>query len=150
MTDRAITDELFFTRAGLDPARTQAIVDDALAGADDGELYLEYRQSESLAFDDGRLRTASFNTAQGFGLRAVSGAAHTRGAETLHAHRNCGLAGHLRPHACPRPCARHTPGGRRPAAPHPHGVGRPAAVRLGRWVRSQRRPPHMAGGWRRL
>jgi TldD protein len=75
VTDRAITDELFFTRAGLDPTRTQAIVDDALAGADDGELYLEYRQSESLAFDDGRLRTASFNTAQGFGLRAISGEA---------------------------------------------------------------------------
>ncbi len=75
MTDRAITDELFFARAGLDPVRTQGIVDDALGGADDGELYLEYRQSESLAFDDGRLKTASFNTAQGFGLRAVAGEA---------------------------------------------------------------------------
>ncbi len=75
MTDRAITDDLFFTRAGLDAARTQAIVDDALGGADDGELYLEYRQSESLAFDDGRLKTASYNTSQGFGLRAIAGEA---------------------------------------------------------------------------
>jgi len=75
VTDRAITDDLFFNRAGLDPARTQAIVDDALNGADDGELYMEYRQSESLAFDDGRLKTASFNTAQGFGLRSIAGEA---------------------------------------------------------------------------
>ncbi len=75
MTDRAITDELFFARAGLDADRTQKIVDDALNGADDGELYLEYRQSESLAFDDGRLKTASFNTSQGFGLRAIAGEA---------------------------------------------------------------------------
>ena len=75
MTDRATTDDLFFARAGLDAARTQAIVDEALNGADDGELYLEYRQSESLAFDDGRLKTASYNTSQGFGLRAIAGEA---------------------------------------------------------------------------
>ena len=45
---------------------------DALADADDGELFLEYRQSEGLGFDDGRLKTASFDTTQGFGLRAVA------------------------------------------------------------------------------
>ena len=73
MTNLAHTDELFFTRAGMDRSRVQTIVDDALNGADDGELFLEYRQSESLAFDDGRLRSASFDTTQGFGLRAVSG-----------------------------------------------------------------------------
>ncbi len=75
MTDLVHTDELFFTRAGMDRPRIQTIVDDALDGADDGELFLEYRQSESLAFDDGRLRSASFDTTQGFGLRAVSGEA---------------------------------------------------------------------------
>src|SRR6056297_581524 len=46
---------------------------EATAGADDGELFLERRQSESLVFDDGRVRTASFDAAQGFGLRAVRG-----------------------------------------------------------------------------
>ena len=75
MTDRATADDLFFTRTGLDPDRIQGIVDGALDGADDGELFLEYRQSEALAFDDGRLKTASFNTAQGFGLRAIAGEA---------------------------------------------------------------------------
>ena len=71
MTDLSITDELFYGRAGLDQVQVRRIVDDALAGADDGELYLEYRQSESFAFDDGRLKTASFDTTQGFGLRAI-------------------------------------------------------------------------------
>ena len=42
---------------------------------DDGELFLEYSQSESLALDDGRIKSASFDTTQGFGLRAVAGEA---------------------------------------------------------------------------
>ena len=75
MTDIAATDDLFFTRAGLDRHRTESIVENALAKADDGELFLEYKQSESLVFDDGRLRSASFDTTQGFGLRAVAGEA---------------------------------------------------------------------------
>ena len=68
----AITDDLFFTRAGLDRTRTEGIVEEALSGADDGELFLEYRQSEGLSFDDGRLKSASFDTTQGFGLRAIA------------------------------------------------------------------------------
>jgi TldD protein len=46
---------------------------EATAGADDGELFLERRHSEALVFDDGRVKTASFDAAQGFGLRAVRG-----------------------------------------------------------------------------
>jgi TldD protein len=46
---------------------------DAVSGADDGELFLERRRSEALHFDDGRLRTASYDAAEGFGLRAVRG-----------------------------------------------------------------------------
>ncbi len=68
-----MTQSLFFKDSGLDPARTQAILDDALKGADDGELYLEYAQSEAFVFDDNRLKTASYNVQQGFGLRAVCG-----------------------------------------------------------------------------
>ena len=75
MTDIAATDDIFFTQAGLDRRRTETIVEEALAKADDGELFLEYKQSESLVFDDGRLRSASFDTSQGFGLRAVAGEA---------------------------------------------------------------------------
>ena len=60
MTDIAKTDELFFTRAGLDRSRVESIVTDALGNADDGELFLEYEQSESFVFDDGQLKNASF------------------------------------------------------------------------------------------
>ena len=67
--------DLFFGQAGLERGRVQRLVDDALQGTDDGELFLEYRQSEAIAFDDGRLKMASFDTTQGFGLRAVAGEA---------------------------------------------------------------------------
>jgi len=72
MTDLAVTDELFFERTGMEPARVEALVTQSLAGMDDGELYLEYSQSESLALDDRRIKSASFDTSQGFGLRAVA------------------------------------------------------------------------------
>ena len=67
--------DLFFSRTGMDPQSVQRTVDQALKGADDGELFLEYSQSESFAFDDGRLKAATFDTTQGFGLRAVAGEA---------------------------------------------------------------------------
>ena len=64
---------LLFERAGLDEGRIEAIVGDALRGCDDGELFVEYCQSESLVMDDGRIKSANFDTNQGFGLRAVAG-----------------------------------------------------------------------------
>ncbi|HEV2560835.1 MAG TPA: metalloprotease TldD [Rhizomicrobium sp.] len=66
------TGDLFFNQNGLDRDRVQSLVDRSLKGADDGELFLEYRQSETFAFDDGRLKAATFDTMQGFGLRAVA------------------------------------------------------------------------------
>src|ERR1700748_3144738 len=85
-------------RAGLDRARIDKIVARGLDGADDGELFLEYRQSEVLVFDNGRLKQATYDTSQGFGLRAVKdeavGYAHAsdvsesaiaRAAEAVHA-----------------------------------------------------------------
>ncbi len=57
----------------LDEARALAILRDATNGADDGELFLERRRSEALVFDDGRLRNASYDASEGFGLRAVRG-----------------------------------------------------------------------------
>ncbi len=75
MTDLSQTDDLFFAGAELSREKAEGITADALRDADDGELFLEYRQSESIMFDDGRVKSASFDTAQGFGLRAVSGEA---------------------------------------------------------------------------
>ncbi|MBE1296261.1 MAG: metalloprotease TldD [Rhodobacteraceae bacterium] len=50
-----------------------AILRSATHGADDGEIFAERRKSEALVFDDGRLRSASYDAAEGFGLRAVNG-----------------------------------------------------------------------------
>ncbi len=59
----------------VDADAVRAIVADAMSGADDGELFVEHREGESLVFDNGRLKTANFNTERGFGLRAVAGEA---------------------------------------------------------------------------
>jgi TldD protein len=64
----------FLYRDGaLDPARAQALTADLLSRCDDGELYLQYHAHEAFGFDDGRLKTADYSTAAGFGLRGVSG-----------------------------------------------------------------------------
>ena len=73
MADLKETENLFFAKTGMDQRAVDKIVGNALKGCDDGELYLEYAQSENFLFDDGRIKNASFDTSQGFGLRAVSG-----------------------------------------------------------------------------
>ncbi|WP_099865193.1 metalloprotease TldD [Pararhizobium haloflavum] len=55
--------------------KVERIVAETLKDADDGEVFLEYRQQEALMFDNGRLRAGNFNTDRGFGLRAVAGEA---------------------------------------------------------------------------
>jgi TldD protein len=60
-----------FERAGLDRDDARRNLAHGLEGADDGELFLEYCQSEMLTFDNGRLKQATYDTSQGFGLRAV-------------------------------------------------------------------------------
>lgn len=59
----------------IEASKLQSMVSDSLTNADDGELFLEYAESESLMFDDGRLKSGSYNTDQGFGLRSVAGEA---------------------------------------------------------------------------
>src|SRR6185312_2309286 len=77
MTPLVATDKLFFERAdtALDRAAAERRLGEGLAGSDDGELFLEYRESESISLDDGRIRSAGFDTTLGFGLRAVAGEA---------------------------------------------------------------------------
>ncbi len=62
-------------RFDISEGAVREIVTEAIQGADDGELFVEYSESEALMFDNGRLKTANFNTEQGFGLRAVAGEA---------------------------------------------------------------------------
>ena len=70
MTDK-LSETSLIDRSGLDRARVNKLIARGLEGADDGELFLEYTQSEMLVFDNGRLKQATYDTAQGFGLRAV-------------------------------------------------------------------------------
>ena len=57
----------------LDRDTALSLLQEATAGADDGELFLERKRSEMLTFDDGRVKNASFDASEGFGLRAVKG-----------------------------------------------------------------------------
>ncbi|WP_431271227.1 metalloprotease TldD [Dankookia sp. P2] len=72
-TPLSVTDRLFF--AELARAGSERILKQALDGAEDGELFLEYRESEMISLDDGRIRSATFDATKGFGLRAVAGEA---------------------------------------------------------------------------
>ena len=62
-----------FLYRSLDPQGARRLAARHLSAHDDGELYLQYSASEAFGFDDGRLKTADYNTASGFGLRGVSG-----------------------------------------------------------------------------
>lgn len=67
------SDHLFFETGNITKDAAERLTASALSGMDDGELFLEHNQSESLVFDDGKLKNASHNIAQGFGLRSVLG-----------------------------------------------------------------------------
>lgn len=73
MTDLSDPRSFLYRADALDPDLALKLTAEALARADDGELYLQYRATESFGFDDGRLKTADYSTEAGFGLRAVSG-----------------------------------------------------------------------------
>lgn len=83
MDPKSLTDDIFFANSDLDIAQARRRLEEGLAGADDGELFLEHRTSESLAFDDGQLRAANHDISQGFGMRAVAGefAAYAHGGD---------------------------------------------------------------------
>jgi TldD protein len=62
-----------FDQSDTTQTQAAALVADALQGADDGELFVEKRETQGFSFDDGKLKSASFDETQGFGLRSVSG-----------------------------------------------------------------------------
>ena len=63
--------DLFFQATDTSEQKLSKIVADSIGGLDDGELFVEISESESLVFDDGKLKNASFDQSQGFGLRGV-------------------------------------------------------------------------------
>ena len=62
-----------FDHSDTTQAQASALVAETLQGADDGELFVEKRETQGFSFDDGKLKSASFDETQGFGLRSVSG-----------------------------------------------------------------------------
>ena len=69
----AAADPRRFLYRSLDPDAAGRLAARHLAACEDGELYLQYGASEAFGFDDGRLKTADYSSASGFGLRAVTG-----------------------------------------------------------------------------
>ena len=63
--------DLFFKNEGLDFNKTEKIINESLRKADDGELFLEFRQSENFIFDDKKIKNASTSIDKGFGLRSI-------------------------------------------------------------------------------
>ncbi len=73
MTAIETTNRLFFDNSDLEPEKLTSILEKTLESTSDGELYFEYSLSEGLVLDDGRIRSASYDTDAGFGFRAVAG-----------------------------------------------------------------------------
>lgn len=57
----------------IEQSQIEQMLKDSIGQSEDGELFVEYCESEGLVFDNGKLKTGTFDTRQGFGLRAVSG-----------------------------------------------------------------------------
>jgi TldD protein len=57
----------------VDPAIAAEVLGEAIAGADDGEIFVEQSHSEMFVYDDKRLKSASYDSSEGFGLRVVAG-----------------------------------------------------------------------------
>ncbi|MGE0596478.1 MAG: metalloprotease TldD [Hyphomonadaceae bacterium] len=59
--------------AEMDWDAASRILAEAAQGADDGEIFAEESRTEAFYWDDGRLKSASYDATQGFGLRIVAG-----------------------------------------------------------------------------
>ena len=62
-----------YTDLPFDTREATKILAAAADGADDGDIYVQRSVSEGFVFDDGRLKSATYDTTQGFGLRVVAG-----------------------------------------------------------------------------
>jgi len=51
----------------------RSIISETLNSCDDGELYLENSKSESIVLDDDKIKSSSYSSDLGYGLRAVTG-----------------------------------------------------------------------------
>ena len=63
----------FFNKTDLSRNDAEKIISETLNNCDDGELYLENSKSESIVLDDGKIKSSTYNSDLGYGLRAVTG-----------------------------------------------------------------------------
>ncbi len=68
-----LTDNIFFHQTDINKQKTISLVQDTLHNAEDGDLFFEFVENETLSFDDGRLKSATYNQKSGFGFRGISG-----------------------------------------------------------------------------
>jgi TldD protein len=63
----------FFEKTDLTRKDAENIISETLNKCDDGELYLEDSKSENILLDDNKIKSSSYSSDLGFGLRAISG-----------------------------------------------------------------------------
>ena len=63
----------FLKNTDLTLNKAEKIVSDTLNNCDDGELYLEETNNESIILDDNKIKSSNYSTDTGYGLRAVTG-----------------------------------------------------------------------------
>jgi len=63
----------FFQNSNIDIDQASNLVEQSLNGFDDGEVYLQYSESENISFVDKVIKSSSFDISQGFGMRGVIG-----------------------------------------------------------------------------
>ena len=73
MSNTKITQHIFFEKNDFPKQTVIEKVSNTLTETDFGELFLEHTISESFSLENSRIRSTTFNTTQGFGLRAVVG-----------------------------------------------------------------------------
>ena len=63
----------FFNKSDISRKDAENIVSETLSNCDDGELYLENSKSESIVLDDNKIKSSSYSSDLGYGLRAITG-----------------------------------------------------------------------------
>ena len=63
----------FFSKTDLSRKDAEVIISETLNKCDDGELYLENSKSESIILDDDKIKSSTYSSDLGYGLRAVTG-----------------------------------------------------------------------------
>ena len=75
MENLKLTDDIFFNQNNLEKSQIVKTVEDTLKGVDDGDIFFEMLNIETLNFDNNLLKSATYNQKSGFGFRGISGEA---------------------------------------------------------------------------